>query len=230
MVDDAKQPSTPSSPTEARSCSPSEATHRNHRAVPRPRRKRPRHLPAAIVTHEVRDIAPASGSGASSTRTGGPQAKWEPPVTSTVVESGGEVALLDALAPPEDAVEIWDRLDASPPTVLVVLKPDHVRDVDLFVRRYGAKAYGPDVFFGGDAPGDGAGLDRRRQRAPGRPDRALRRARPQRNADLPPRAAGDRLRRRADGAGRRARDLGHALARKARALPPSGSCSTRSST
>jgi len=42
---------------------------------------------------------------------------WEPLVTSTVVESGGEVALIDPLAPPEDAAEIWDRLDASPPTM-----------------------------------------------------------------------------------------------------------------
>jgi hypothetical protein len=73
-------------------------------------------------------------------------------VTSTCVESGGEVAVLDALAPPEEAAEIWERLDAAPPTVAVVLKPDHVRDVDLFVRRYGARAYGPDLFFAGDAP------------------------------------------------------------------------------
>jgi hypothetical protein len=86
-------------------------------------------------------------------------------VTSTCVESGGEVAVLDPLAPPEDATEIWERLDAKPPTVAVVLKPDHVRDVDLFVRRYGARAYGPDLFFAGDAPeteldwiGEGSGL------------------------------------------------------------------------
>jgi glyoxylase-like metal-dependent hydrolase (beta-lactamase superfamily II) len=78
--------------------------------------------------------------------------EWEPMVTSTVVESGGEVALLDPLAPPEDATEIWERLDARPPTMVVVLKPDHVRDVDLFVRRYGARAFGPWLFFRGDAP------------------------------------------------------------------------------
>lgn len=77
---------------------------------------------------------------------------WEPGVTSTCVESGGEVALLDPLAPPEDATEVWQRLDEIPPTVVVVLKPDHVRDVDLFVERYGARAYGPDMFFAGDAP------------------------------------------------------------------------------
>ena len=39
-----------------------------------------------------------------------------------------------------------------PPTIAVVLKPDHVRDVDLFVRRYGARAYGPDVFHRDDVP------------------------------------------------------------------------------
>lgn len=77
---------------------------------------------------------------------------WQGMVTSTCVEAGGEVALLDALAPPEDAAEVWSRLDARPPTFLVVLKPDHVRDVDLFARRYGVPAFGPDVFHRGDVP------------------------------------------------------------------------------
>src|SRR3954449_1692215 len=56
---------------------------------------------------------------------------WEQVVSSTCVESRGEVVLIDPLAPPEDATEVWERLDAHPPTVVVVLKPDHVRDVDL---------------------------------------------------------------------------------------------------
>jgi glyoxylase-like metal-dependent hydrolase (beta-lactamase superfamily II) len=43
-------------------------------------------------------------------------------------------------------------LDAAPPTVVVVLKPDHVRDVDLFVRRYGARAFGPWLFYPHDVP------------------------------------------------------------------------------
>jgi glyoxylase-like metal-dependent hydrolase (beta-lactamase superfamily II) len=73
-------------------------------------------------------------------------------VASTCVESGGEVALLDPLAPPDDEIEVWKRLDERPPTLVVVLKPDHVRDVDLFVRRYGARAFGPVLFFRGDAP------------------------------------------------------------------------------
>jgi glyoxylase-like metal-dependent hydrolase (beta-lactamase superfamily II) len=73
-------------------------------------------------------------------------------VSSTCVESGGEVALLDPLAPPEDDEEVWARLDARPPTLVVVLKPDHVRDVDLFVRRYGCRAYGPWLFWRTNVP------------------------------------------------------------------------------
>ncbi len=72
-------------------------------------------------------------------------AGWPEVVTSTCVESGGEVAVLDALAPPEGS-EVWQRLEAKPPTMAVVLKPDHVRDVDLFVGRYGARAFGPWLF------------------------------------------------------------------------------------
>ena len=77
---------------------------------------------------------------------------WDGPVTSVVVESGGEVAVIEPLVPHEDEDALWGRLDAKPPTMIVILKPDHVRDVDLFVERYGAKAYGPWLFFGGDAP------------------------------------------------------------------------------
>jgi hypothetical protein len=79
-------------------------------------------------------------------------ANWEPFVTSVYVESDGEVGLLDALAPPEDATEVWARLDARPPTFLVVLKPDHVRDVDLFARRYSARGLGPSLFWPHDVP------------------------------------------------------------------------------
>jgi hypothetical protein len=81
-----------------------------------------------------------------------PHVDWSPAVTSTVVASGGEVAVLDGLAPPEEATEVWERLDARPPTVAVVLKPDHVRSVDLFVRRYGARPFGPFLFWRDDIP------------------------------------------------------------------------------
>lgn len=77
---------------------------------------------------------------------------WESVVASTCVESGGEVLVLDSLAPSDEETEVWKRLDARPPTAIVVLKPDHVRDVDVFVRRYGARAFGPRLFFREDIP------------------------------------------------------------------------------
>jgi hypothetical protein len=80
------------------------------------------------------------------------EADWEQLVASTCVESHGEVALLDPIAPSADAAEFWSRLDERPPTLVVVLKPDHVRDVDLFVRRYGARAFGPSLFWRSDIP------------------------------------------------------------------------------
>lgn len=77
---------------------------------------------------------------------------WEPIVACTCVESRGETLVLDPLAPPTGAAEFWQRLDARPPTAVVVLKPDHVRDVDLFARRYSAPAFGPRLFFRYDVP------------------------------------------------------------------------------
>ena len=81
-----------------------------------------------------------------------PQVDWEPLVTSTYVAGGGEVALIDPIAPPGEATEFWARVDAAPPTLLVILKPDHVRDVDVFVRRYGARAFGPYLFWPDNIP------------------------------------------------------------------------------
>jgi Metallo-beta-lactamase superfamily len=77
---------------------------------------------------------------------------WEPEVSSFVARSGGELVLLDPLAPRPDAREVWSRLEDDPPTCVVILKPDHVRDVDLFVRWFGARAYGPQLYWRGDAP------------------------------------------------------------------------------
>jgi hypothetical protein len=104
------------------------------------------------VPAEIRDIAPGLWIWRLEHPDWKPGLGWDRPVTSTCVESGGEVALLDALAPPNDTDEVWARLEARPPTMLVVMKPDHVRDVDLLARRYKARAFGPDVFFRGDAP------------------------------------------------------------------------------
>ncbi|MBA3331764.1 MAG: hypothetical protein H0T39_13010 [Actinobacteria bacterium] len=101
---------------------------------------------------ELRDVAPGLWLWRLPHPDWTSEAEWEPLVTSTCVESGGEVALLDALAPPDDADEVWNRLDARPPTLCVVLKPDHVRDVDLFARRYGTRAFGPRLFWRDDIP------------------------------------------------------------------------------
>src|SRR5260370_38963144 len=96
---------------------------------------------------EVRDMAP----GLWIWRLRHPHWKagqgWDPIVASTCVQSGGDTLVLDALAPPNDAVEVWKRLDARPPTPVVVLKPDHVRDGDGVARRYRAPAVGPRLFF-----------------------------------------------------------------------------------
>lgn len=73
-------------------------------------------------------------------------------VACTSVESGGQRLVLDPLAPPSDASEAWHRLDTHPPTAIAILKPDHIRDVDLFVRRYSARAFGPRLFFRHDIP------------------------------------------------------------------------------
>ena len=81
-----------------------------------------------------------------------PGLDWGPHVNSTCTASGGEVALLDPIAPPEGDAEIWERLDAASPTMVVVLKPDHVRDTDLFVRRYGTRGFGPSLFWRDNIP------------------------------------------------------------------------------
>jgi glyoxylase-like metal-dependent hydrolase (beta-lactamase superfamily II) len=101
---------------------------------------------------ELRDVAPGLWLWRTVHPDWAPGLDWEPLVTSTCVESGGEVALLDPLAPPPDDAAFWERLEARPPTLVVVLKPDHVRDVDVFVRRYGARALGPYLFFRHDIP------------------------------------------------------------------------------
>jgi hypothetical protein len=103
------------------------------------------------MTAEIRDIAPGLWIWRLEQPSWRPGYDWPPTVTSTVVESRGEVAVLDALAPP-DGDPVWSRLDARPPTLAVVLKPDHVRDVDLFVERYGIPAYGPSLFWPDDVP------------------------------------------------------------------------------
>jgi hypothetical protein len=104
------------------------------------------------VAHELHDLAPGLWIWRVAHPDWQPGFDWEQIVTSTCVESRGEVALLDPLAPPDGAADVWERLDDRPPTMVVVLKPDHVRDVDLFVRRYGARPFGPRLFWRDDIP------------------------------------------------------------------------------
>ena len=100
----------------------------------------------------VRDVAPGLWIWRSRHPQWAADADWQQIVTSTFVESGAERLVLDPLAPAPTAVDVWKRLDQHPPTAAVVLMPDHVRDVDVFVRRYGAKGYGPLFFFPDDIP------------------------------------------------------------------------------
>jgi hypothetical protein len=72
-------------------------------------------------------------------------------MSSTCVESGRDPGSRSARSA-RRRDRGWERLDAHPPAAVVVLKPDHVRDVDLFVRRYGARAFGPDRFDRHDIP------------------------------------------------------------------------------
>jgi hypothetical protein len=105
------------------------------------------------MTVEVRDVAPGLWLWRQPHWEWEEGADWEPEVSSFVVESRGEVVLLDPLAPPPGAGrEVYDRLEATRPTAVVVLKPDHVRDVDLFMHWYGVPGCGPWLYWKGDAP------------------------------------------------------------------------------
>lgn len=104
------------------------------------------------MTVEVRDVAPGLWLWRQRHWEWRDGDDWEPEVSSFVVESDGEVILLDPLAPPPSADNVYDRLEAHRPTRIVVLKPDHVRDVDLFVHWYGVPAHGPWLYWRGDVP------------------------------------------------------------------------------
>jgi hypothetical protein len=104
------------------------------------------------VSVEVRDVAPGLWLWRQPHPDWREGADWEPEVASFAVQSRGVSLLLDPLAPPPGARDVWDRLEALAPEAVVILKPDHVRDVDLFVRWYGARAYGPFLFWRDDVP------------------------------------------------------------------------------
>ena len=101
---------------------------------------------------EVRDVAPGLWLWRQTHPDWREGLDWEPEVSSFVAESRGEAIVLDPLAPPPAAGDVWARIQATRPSAAVVLKPDHVRDVDLFVRWFGVRAYGPDLYFRSDVP------------------------------------------------------------------------------
>jgi hypothetical protein len=104
------------------------------------------------MSAEIIDVAPGLWIWRPEHPDWAPHVGWSPPVTSTCVTSRGEVAVLDALLPEVGAEDVWARLDAHPPTVAAVLKPDHVRSVDRIVERYGARPFGPSLFWRDDVP------------------------------------------------------------------------------
>src|SRR5437660_11473728 len=108
--------------------------------------------PAPQPQVELRDVAPGLWIWRLEHPRWKPGQGWEPIVVCTCVETGGETLLLDPLAPPTTVTAFWKRLDARPPTAVVVLKPDHIRDVDVFVRRFSTRAFGPHLFFREDIP------------------------------------------------------------------------------
>jgi hypothetical protein len=97
---------------------------------------------------EVRDVAPGLWLWRQPHPDWREGLDWEPEVSSVVAESRGIVVAIDPL----DAPEVRARLDATPPQSVLILKPDHVRDVDLFVDRYGARAHGPWLFWPDNVP------------------------------------------------------------------------------
>ena len=104
------------------------------------------------MAQEIRDVAPGLWVWRVDYPDWHPGAGWPRTVTSTCIVAEGEVAVIDPIRPAADASEVWDRLDSRPPTIAVILKPDHVRDVDLFVDRYGVRAFGPFLFWRHNIP------------------------------------------------------------------------------
>jgi glyoxylase-like metal-dependent hydrolase (beta-lactamase superfamily II) len=107
------------------------------------------------MAHEVRDVVPGLWIWRVDCADWVPGEGWDRTLTSTCVETGGEIVLLDPSAPADQGSGFWARLSARPPTLIVILKPDHVRDLDFFARRYQVRAFGPAVFNPDDVPETG---------------------------------------------------------------------------
>ena len=101
---------------------------------------------------EIRDVAPGLWLWRQPHPSWAPGDDWPAEVASFAVESRGAGVLLDPLAPPPSERAVYERIDALAPSAVIVLKPDHVRDVDLFTRWYGADAYGPQLYWRDDVP------------------------------------------------------------------------------
>ncbi len=112
----------------------------------------PREEQASTAFVEIRDLAPGLWIWRLDHPDWKPDSGWEPRVTCTSVTTRGQTLLLDPLAPSVRATAFWSRLNAVPPTGVVILKPDHVRHVDLFVRQYNIPAFGPKLFLRDDIP------------------------------------------------------------------------------
>jgi len=105
------------------------------------------------MTVEIRDVAPGLWLWRQRHWEWREGMDWEPEVTSVVVESGGEVVLVDPLAPaPIDGLEVYRRLESPRPTRIVIVKPDHVRDLDAFATWYGIPVHGPWLWWKGETP------------------------------------------------------------------------------
>jgi glyoxylase-like metal-dependent hydrolase (beta-lactamase superfamily II) len=101
------------------------------------------------VAFEISDVAPGLWLWRSSHPDWSPP--WDPLASSFCFHAGGEIVVIDPLMPGE-AEEARARLDDDPPTVVAILSPHHIRDVDLVVERYGARGFGPRLFFRNDIP------------------------------------------------------------------------------
>jgi len=101
---------------------------------------------------EIRDLAPGLWIWRAEHHQWKAGDDWQPIVTSTDVESGGERIVIDPLVPKAAAEDLWKRLDNRAPTIAAVTIPDHVRDIDEFVTRYKVHAFGPRLFWPDDMP------------------------------------------------------------------------------
>src|SRR5260370_237306 len=96
---------------------------------------------------EISEVAPGLWIWRAEHHHWKPGDDWQPIVTSTYVESGGQGYVLDPLVPKMATEELWRRLDSRPPTGAAVIIADHARDIDDLVSRYHVRAFGPSLIL-----------------------------------------------------------------------------------